>query len=166
MSYEPINEILQEEDTLDGKYLSFPLNNVMYGIEIRAVTEVIRYQEITEVPNMPIFIKGVINLRDTVIPVMDVRVRFHLPEKKYDDRTCTIVVNIDGFAMGLVVDTVEGVISIPKENVDPPIQARKDMDAQFIAGMGKIGQKVTILLDVNKLLFKEELEEIKEISNG
>ena len=152
----------EEEDTMEGKFLSFPLNNVLYGIAIRYVTEVIRFQEITSVPHMPSFVKGVINLRGRVIPVMDVRLRFLLPERAYDDRTCIVVVNMEGTSVGLIVDTVSGVVPIPKEQVEPPPRARKSNEARFISGMGKLGTRVTILLEVSKLLEEKELGQLQE----
>ncbi len=150
----------EEEDTMEGKYLSFPLDKGLYGIEIRHVTEVLRYQEITEVPHMPIFIKGVLNLRGQVIPTMDVRTRFQLSFRDYDDRTCIIVVNIKNVFVGLIVDTVTGVVSIPGNHVEPPPQLKKSPEARFISGMGKLKDKVHIIVNVNKLLYEEELAQI------
>ena len=99
----------EEEDTQQGKYLTFNLAKEDYGIEIKYVTEIIGIQRITEVPDMPDFLKGVINLRGKIIPVMDVRIRFSLPAREYDDRTCIVVVDIEGRAMGLVVDRMNEV---------------------------------------------------------
>ena len=154
----------EEEDTMEGKYLSFPLNKVIYGITIRCVTEVIRFQEITEVPRMPDFMNGVINLRGRVIPTMDIRTRFKIPHRDYDDRTCIVVVDIDNMPVGLIVDTVTGVISIEAKDVEIPAQTRQSDDNQFISGMGKSNGKITILLNVQKLLSEDELEEVEVIS--
>ena len=156
----------EDEDTLKGMFLTFPLGNEEYGVEIRHVTEIVGIQKITEVPNMPIFIKGVINLRGRVIPVMDVRLRFNLKERQYDDQTCIFVVNIDGETVGLVVDNVSEVMNIPSANIDPPPKLRRDKSSMYILGLGKVGEKVNILLDVPKLLFEEEIEKIKEAVNA
>lgn len=144
------------EDTQEGKFLTFILGEEEYGIEIRHVTEIIGIQSITEVPDMPAHVRGVINLRGKVIPVMDVRLRFGMPERPYDDRTCIVVINIDGQAVGLVVDRVSEVLDIPKDDIEPPPAVRKGEESRFIQGMGKVGEEVKILLDAHKLLYDDE----------
>lgn len=153
-----------EDDTLEGKYLTFPLGKEEYGLEIRNVTEIVGIQRITEVPDMPPFIRGVINLRGKVIPVMDVRLRFNLEPKPYDDHTCIIVVNVNGTAVGLVVDTVSEVLSIAGNLIDPPPSVKKGESSRYIQGLGKVGDGVKILLDIRQLLFDDELEQITAIS--
>ena len=148
------------EDTQEGKYLTFHLGNEDYGIEIRYVTEIIGIQKITEVPDMPAFIIGVINLRGKVIPVMDVRSRFRLPVREHDDRTCIVVVNLNDTAVGLVVDEVNEVADIPQSQIEPPPRASKSKGGHYIQGMGKIGDEVKILLDVNRLLYDEEMQQL------
>lgn len=150
--------ILDNEDTQKDKYLTFHLAGEDYGIEIRYVIEIIGIQTITDVPDMPAFIRGVINLRGKVIPVMDVRARFGLPDRGYDDRTCIIVVNIEGTEVGLVVDEVSEVADIPPANVEPAPRTGKSAGGEYIQGMGKIGKAVKILLDVHKLLYSEEMK--------
>ena len=145
----------EDEDTLLGKFLTFPLGKEEYGLEIRHVTEIVGIQKITEVPDMPQYVKGVINLRGKVIPVMDVRTRFTLAEKPYDDHTCIVVVNINDSSVGLIVDTVSEVISIPDGNIDPPPSVTKGDSSRFIKGLGKVGDTVVILLDIGQLLFEE-----------
>lgn len=147
----------EDEDTQKGKFLTFHLADEDYGIEIRYVTEIIGIQKITEVPDMPEFVKGVINLRGKVIPVMDVRMRFLLPPREYNDRTCIIVVNVNGTAVGLVVDEVSEVADIPEDQIEPPPRASRTSSSRYIQGMGKIGQDVKILLDVNHLLYDEHM---------
>jgi purine-binding chemotaxis protein CheW len=146
----------EDEDTLVGKFLTFPLGKEEYGLEIRHVTEIVGIQNITEVPDMPPYVKGVINLRGKVIPVMDVRRRFTLTEKSYDDHTCIIVVNISDSAVGLIVDTVSEVISIPDDKIDPPPSVTKGDSSRFIKGLGKVGDTVVILLDISQLLYEEK----------
>jgi len=147
------------EDTQKGKFLTFHIADEDYGIEIRYVTEIIGIQSITDVPDMPNYIKGVINLRGNVIPVMDVRQRFNLPEKAYEERTCIVVVNVDDKTVGLVVDKVNEVVDIPEGNIEPPPRTKAE-SGQYIQGMGKIDEEVKILLDVLKLLYCEDLEQM------
>ena len=146
-------EYEEDEDTQEDKFLTFVLNGEEYGIEIRHVTEIIGIQNITEVPDMPNYIKGVINLRGKVIPVMDVRLRFNLEEREYDDRTCIIVINIEEQSVGMIVDRVSEVLDIPKSDVEPPPKVKKGESSRFIKGMGKVDERVKILLDEYQLLF-------------
>ena len=150
----------EDEDTQKDKFLTFHVGNEDYGIDIRFVTEIIGIQKITEIPDMPAFIKGVINLRGQVIPVMDVRTRFNLESRDYDDRTCIMVVNVNQTSIGLVVDTVSEVIDIPESQIEPPPRTGKGTESRYIKGMGKVEEEVKILLDVNKLLFDDELESL------
>jgi len=155
------SEEVGNEDTQEGKYLTFHMGDEDYGIEIRYVTEIIGIQRITEVPDMPSFIKGVINLRGKVIPVMDVRARFNLPPREYDERTCIVVVQLNATSVGLVVDKVNEVADIPPENIEPPPRSTAGGSSEYIQGMGKMGERVKILLNVGKLLYDNELEQIE-----
>lgn len=151
-----------EEDAQKDKYLTFHLAKEDYAVEIKHVTEIIGIQRITEIPDMPDFVKGVINLRGKIIPVIDVRTRFKFESREYDDRTCIIVVNIDDVIVGLVVDEVSEVANIPENMVEPPPMAMTGGRGRYIQGMGKIGDEVKIILDVSKLLQDEEMESIKD----
>ena len=150
----------EEDDTLEGKYLTFPMGKEEYGLEIRHVTEIVGIQRITEVPDMPHFIRGVINLRGKVIPVLDVRSRFNLEPREFDDHTCIIVVNLNGTAVGLLVDTVSEVMNIPLKQIDPPPSVKKGETSRYLQGLGKVGDSVKILLDIRKLLYDQELEQV------
>ena len=152
------DDLYDDEDTMKDKYLTFHLAGEDYGLDIAYVTEIIGIQKITEVPDMPNFVKGVINLRGKVIPVMDVRLRFHLPERDYDERTCIVVVDINTTAVGLVVDQVNEVADIPEAQVEPPPRTTKGATSRFLKGMGKVDEEVRILLNVDKLLYDEEME--------
>lgn len=145
------------EDTLENMYLTFRLGREDYGIEIRHVTEIVGMQTITEVPDMPGFVKGVVNLRGQVIPVVDVRLRFHMQPRDYDERTCIIVVRIGESQVGLVVDTVNEVRSIKEDSISPPPRTAGAESAQYIQGMGKVGEEVVILLDGRRLLAEEDI---------
>ena len=159
---DPDDDLYEDEDTQKDKYLTFQLAREHYGIEIYYVTEIIGIQTITELPDMPEFIKGVINLRGKVIPVMDVRARFKLPHRDYDERTCIVVVEIKETAVGLVVDEVREVIDIPEEAVEPPPKATGRKNSNFLKGVGKVENDVKIILNISQLLFDEELEELSK----
>jgi purine-binding chemotaxis protein CheW len=146
------------EDTQKDKYLTFHLGTEDYGIEIRFVTEIIGIQKITVIPEMPGFIKGVINLRGKIIPVMDVRMRFNLEPRAYDERTCVVVVNIHDASVGLVVDTVSEVVDIPENQIESAAALNRGKTNAFIQGIGKIGDAIKIILDVNRLLYDGELK--------
>lgn len=145
------------EDTQKDKYLTFRIGDESFGFAIQYVTEIIVIHKITEVPDTPSFVRGVINLRGKVIPVIDVRHRFGLELREYDDRTCIIVVDYEETAVGLIVDTVNEVVDIPEDQIDPPPRARSGIDSSYIWGMGKIGKQVNILLNLGKVLFVEEI---------
>jgi len=156
------NFMEEEEDTQKDRYLTFRIANEEYGIEIMHVLEIIGLYKITPIPEAPEFVKGVINLRGKVIPVLDVRLRFGMESKVYDERTCTIVVKMKGITVGLIVDTINEVIQIPGKDVDEPTSFSQSAKSMFIMGMGKIGESVKILLDVDKLLHAEELESLSK----
>jgi len=152
---------MEEEDTQKGKYLTFVVGNEVYGIEIRYVTEIIGIQAITEVPELPVYIKGIINLRGKIIPVMDVRLRFNKEPKEYNDRTCVVVVDIGEISIGLIVDSVSEVLTIPDEDIVPPPQVNK-VQNRYIKAIGKVGNEVTLLLDCEKLLNDDEVAALSE----
>ncbi|MDD3119123.1 MAG: chemotaxis protein CheW [Victivallales bacterium] len=144
---------LEEEDSMRDRFLTFRVGGEDYGIEIMYVTEIVSMQKVTEVPDMPDYIRGVINLRGQVIPVMDVRTRFQLEPREYDDRTCAIVVNIASTVIGLIVDSVDEVMKIAAENISLPPAVSESRSGRFIGGMGQVGNRVTILLSIEQLLF-------------
>ena len=150
------------EDTQRDKYLTFSLGKEEYGIEIKYVREIVGLQEITEVPELPPYVKGIINLRGNIIPVLDVRTRFKKPEIEYNDRTCTIVIEVQGVAVGLIVDAVAEVLSIPERDVVAPPQLGNKYQSQFIKGIGKVEERVKLLLNCEKLLNDQELDEISK----
>lgn len=140
----------QEEETQRGKYLTFKLNDEQYGIEIKHVIEIIGIQEITSVPEMPEYLKGIINLRGQIIPVMDVRLRFGKPSREYNDRTCVIVISIQEDTVGLIVDNVSEVYAIQKEDIVPPPNLSRGN--RFIKGIYKGEDQVKLLIDCDRLL--------------
>jgi purine-binding chemotaxis protein CheW len=147
-----------EESSQASKYLLFNIDDEVYGINIAHVVEIIEMQRITEVPDMPPFVKGVINLRGRVIPVVDLRLRFGMAEREHDDRTCMIIVRIGSSSVGFIVDTVAEVQDIQDSDVEPPPQFRTSSGRdQYISGLGKVGDSVRILIDVRKLVSEDEL---------
>lgn len=145
------------EDEQKDKYLTFILGEESYGIEIRHVIEIIGMQTITHVPDVPMFIKGIINLRGSIIPVLDVRTRFNKEAIPYTDRTCIIVIQMESIQVGLIVDKVAEVIIIPHHQVVAPPSLTQQTN-RYIKGIGKIEQDVKLILDCYKLLTEEELE--------
>ena len=157
-----IDEI--QEDTQKDKYLIFSIGTQYYGIDIKYVIEIIGIEPITEVPELPNYVRGVINLRGKIIPVMDVRLKFKKEEKEYDDRTCIIVVEIECISIGLIIDRVLEVANIDENNISPPpkITSNKDNANKYIKGIGKIQNEVRLLIDCQKLLEEDEIEELKD----
>ncbi len=152
-----VQEPLQsDQDSMAGMYLTFNLAREGYGLEIRHVTEIIGIQPVTSVPDMPRHVIGVLNLRGKVIPIIDVRLRFGLPPRDYDERTCIVVVNVLDHSVGLVVDKVSEVVDISPREIEPPPATGKD-SGRYIQGMGKIDQTVKILLDVEALINDEHM---------
>lgn len=143
--------------TRAGKYLTFFLADEEYGIEIMRVREIFGMLPITIVPQTPEFVKGVINLRGKVIPVIDLRLKFKMEKKDYDKETCIIVVEVDEVHMGIVVDTVQEVLDIVNSDIEDSPHFGTQVDTEFILGMGNKDNRVTILLDVGKVISSEDL---------
>jgi len=154
------NQLSEEVTALHeraGKYLTFVLDQEEYGIEILKVREIIGIIDVTPVPQVPHYIKGVINLRGKVIPVADLRLKFGMEEKEYTEATCIIVLDVRGKLMGAVVDTVSEVLDIDGEQIEPTPDFGTMLDTDYILGMGKIGDRVKILLDIDRVLSEEDL---------
>ena len=142
-----------DRDSQADKYLLFDIGAEVYGIAIAQVTEIIEMQKITAVPDMPDFVKGVINLRGKVNPVIDLRLRFGMAEREYDARTCVIVVNVDNVSLGFIVDTVAEVHDIVEANIDPAPNFQSDKEQnRYVSGLAKIDDRVVILIDTEKIL--------------
>ncbi len=146
------------EDTLKNRYLTFPILDELYGIEIKYVTQIVGIQRITVMPEMPYFMKGIINLRGQIIPVIDMRVRFGKPEKEYDDRTCVIIINYDKLRLGLITDSVSEVMTILDSDIEP--LPNFNVTKGYIKGIGKVSNNVVLLINCEKLLSEEEKDVI------
>jgi len=157
------NDLEMEEDTQKDKFLTFSMGRESYGIEIQYVTEIIGIQAITEVPELPSYVKGIINLRGKIVPVMDVRLRFKKEPREYNDRTCVIVIDIGDLSIGLIVDSVSEVLTIPEQDIEEPPQMNKGLNNRYIKNIGKVGNDIKLLLDCEKLLTDDELENLNEV---
>lgn len=144
-----------------GKYLTFALADEEYGLEILKVREIINMMEITAVPRTPRHVKGVINLRGKVIPVVDLRMRVGMAEADRSDETCIIVVSIGEVEMGIIVDRVSEVLDIAGEDIADAPSFGAQVNTDYIIGMGKINDRVTILLDISKLLSSSDMSELE-----
>jgi purine-binding chemotaxis protein CheW len=153
-----------EEDTQKGKYLTFTVGSEVYGLEIQYITEIIGIQKITQMPELPEYMKGIINLRGKIIPVMDMRIRFKKEPREYNDRTCVIVVEIKGLSVGLIIDSVSEVISIPDQNIVKPPQINNEIGNRYIKGIGKVVNEVKLLIDCEKLFTSYELDDLNEFT--
>lgn len=153
----------QGTKSLEGKYLTFHLADEEYGIEILKVIEIIGMIDITYVPRTPEFVKGVINLRGKVIPVVDLRLKFGLPEAEHTKETCVVVVDIDGSLMGIIVDAVSEVLDIAGADIEPAPGFGSKLDTSFILGMGKTSGRVSILLDIARIMSTDELTLVEQL---
>jgi purine-binding chemotaxis protein CheW len=143
----------------DGnQYLTFALGQEQYGVEILKVQEIKGYTPATPVPNTPDYIKGVMNLRGTIIPVVDLRTKLALPETEYNQFTVIIVVTVSTKVVGLIVDAVSDVLNIQHADIQSPPEFGSAIDVRFIDGMAKAAEKIVMLLDINKVLNEECLE--------
>jgi purine-binding chemotaxis protein CheW len=153
-----------------GKYLTFNLGKEVYGIEILKVQEIIGMMQVTRVPRTPAFVRGVVNLRGKVIPVIDLRLKFGLETKEDNDRTCIIVVQVGlgggSVIMGLIVDEVSEVLNVLADQIEAAPSFGSKVDTDFILGMGKVAQKVVMLLDVDKVLASDELASVQTMKNS
>lgn len=155
-----------QEQGEGGKFLTFQLKDEEYGLEILKVREIMGIMDITTVPQTPPYVKGVINLRGQVIPVIDLRLKFGMEEGQYDKRTCIVVVNVDGLQMGIVVDTVSEVMDIESEAIEATPSFGTKLNTDYILGMGKVQGAVKILLDIGEVLNSEEMVMMEEIANA
>jgi len=161
-------QAIQAASMKTGKFLTFTLEDEEYGIGILEVKEIIGMMPVTSVPRTPDFVKGVVNLRGKVIPVIDLRLKFSMDSIPYTDRTCIIVVEIDSddttVLIGILVDAVSEVLNIGREDIEDPPQFGTSLDTDYILGMAKMEGGVKILLDINKILSQEEVVKLDNVS--
>ena len=158
-----------DEDTQKDKYLTFTLGEELYGIDIRAVIEIIGIMPITKVPEVPAYVQGIINLRGKIIPVVDMRLRFGQEYRPYSDRTCVIIISVNDGLIGLSIDGVSEVLTIPENSIVPPPEL-KSVRNRYVKNIGKLSEeKVVLLLDWKKLFSTEDealLENMNDDSEG
>ena len=149
-----------EHDTQKGKYMTFKSGNEYFGLKIQYVNEIIQFQTITAIPETEEYIKGLVNLRGKMIPVIDVRLRFEEEPFEYNDRTCIIVISVKSKLIGLIVEKIAEVVEIREENILPPpaIGRAEKAHNKYVYGIGKVGDSVKLLLDPVKLLNHDDLE--------
>ena len=163
---DPTNHLPKERE---GKYLTFMLAEEDYGLEILKVREIIGMMDITAIPQTPGYIKGVINLRGRVIPVIDLRLKFNLPPMDYGERTCIIVVDVAGadgpVQMGVVVDAVSEVMHVSNEEIEPSPSFGAGLTTSYILGIAKARDQIKILLDIDQVLTVEELAGMEQMGS-
>ncbi len=159
----------QEPVATSQQYLTFVLGGEMFAIRILNIKEIIEYGRLTTVPMMPSFIRGVINLRGSVVPVIDLAARFGGTASRASRRTCNVIIEVDAAAgrqdVGIVVDSVSEVLEIPQGDIEPPPAFGTNMRVDFFSGMGKVGDGFVILLDLDKVLSVDELAMLVDLSD-
>lgn len=150
--------VANQSDT--EQFVTFSLADEEYGVDIMKVQEIIGYQGFTKIPNLPSFIKGVLNLRGTVVPVIDLRAKFSLEEKEYNKFTVIIVLTVLGRIMGMIVDSISDVVTFDDKEIEATPNFGPKIQTKFIIGMGKKEEKFVILLDIDKVMSEQDLEAI------
>jgi len=159
-----LNDEEMEEDTQKGKYMVFKTDGEFYGLELKCVNEIIGIQPITEIPEVEDYIRGLINLRGKIIPVIDVRIRFKQKPYEYTDRTCIIVVNVKDIIVGLIVEKIVDVVSIDDTEIEPPPSiSTSNGKNKYVFALGKSKENVILLLDPEKLLGTADYDMMEEI---
>jgi purine-binding chemotaxis protein CheW len=158
-------DIMLEPKDLEGKYLTFNLMEEYYGVSVDWILQIIAIPDITKIPNTPFFVKGVINLRGKIIPVIDLRLKFNLPEQEYNDRTSIVIIKIKTekgeIFIGTIVDKVIEVLDINETEIERAPTFGVDLNTQFISGMAKVKQKVVTLLNISKILRDVDLSHLQ-----
>lgn len=147
----------------DEKIIVFQLKDEEFGVPVQQVGSIERMQHITRVPSTPEFVKGVINLRGVVTPIIDLRTRFDLESKDYDESTRIIIVHYNEIEVGLIVDSANDVIDIPRDSIEPPPEVVGTVEAEYIHGVAKLDKRLLILLDLQKVFSSDEVKELKTI---
>lgn len=163
MSNEIDEELLEQEDdsARQNMFMTFKCGKESFGIEIKYVEEIIQFQAITPVPEVESYIKGLINLRGKIVPVIDVRMRFGQEPLPYTDRTCIIVITVKNVTVGLIIESIAKVVTIDSGNIlPPPTLSHGAEQNKYVYGIGKIGDEVKLLLNPEKLICEVDMEEL------
>ena len=156
--------VATKKEVTEGKFLTFILGSEVYGIEILKVREIIKLMDITAVPRTPDYLKGVINLRGKVIPIVDLRSKFSMPEIEHTQETCIIVAEVNQTSIGIIVDSVSEVSNINSEEIEESPHLGQNIDTDFILGLGKTKERIVILLDIELVLSSEDLETVGQLA--
>jgi purine-binding chemotaxis protein CheW len=159
------DEGLENRKSTGGKFLTFFLAGEEYGIEILSVHEIIGILPITSVPGTPGYICGIVNLRGKIIPIVNLRSKFGMESKAQTSETCIIVVNVQGVEVGIVVDRVSEVINIGAADIEPPPSFGRDVNTDFILGIGKSALKVKILLNIDRVLSADQIVQLQKVAD-
>jgi len=154
-------QTVKTDDASNRQYVTFSIKDELYGIDVRRAQEVMNIPQITKVPNTMPFMKGVIDLRGKIIPLIDMRIKFKIEEKAYDHNTVIIIIDVKKVICGIIVDAVSDVINMSLNEVQHTPHFAAEFDKDTVFGIGKIGERLVIVLDVDKLLTDEELLLIK-----
>jgi purine-binding chemotaxis protein CheW len=156
----------EEKITKMQQLVSFTLANEEFGVDIIKVQEIMRVQEITKVPQMPDYVEGVINLRGNVIPIMDLRKKFGLEVKERDNQTRIIVVNVQNRIVGFIVDAVQQVLRLSEDQIEPPPEVGTSINREYLKGVGKLDDRLLILLSLDSLLTMDDHNEMDKAINS
>ncbi len=151
------DETVPPPASASGEYLTFALGEQLYGVDILKVQEIRGYDGVTRIPNTPDHIKGVINLRGTIVPVLDLRIKFRLGDASYDSFTVMIILNLADRVVGAVVDSVSDVIHLTADQVRSPPRLGSGVDARYLVGVGVVEKHMVLLIDIERLLGSDEL---------
>jgi purine-binding chemotaxis protein CheW len=153
-----------DNDIAGREFLAFKLGKEEYGIDILKVQEIRGYETVTRVANAPDFIKGVVNLRGIIVPIVDMRIKFRLGEPTYDQFTVVIILNIGGRVVGMVVDSVSDVTTLKQEQIKPAPEMGTALNSDYLIGLGTLDQRMLILVDIDKLMSSTEMGLIEKIA--
>ncbi|MFT5590668.1 MAG: purine-binding chemotaxis protein CheW [Bradyrhizobium sp.] len=151
-------------DIAGNEFLAFTLGKEEYGIDILKVQEIRGYEAVTRIANAPEFVKGVVNLRGIIVPIVDMRIKFNLGEPTYDQFTVVIILNISGRVMGMVVDSVSDVITLSAEQIKPAPEMGTAFNTDYLIGLGTLDERMLILIDIDKLMSSSEMGLIEKIA--
>ncbi|MCW5298419.1 MULTISPECIES: chemotaxis protein CheW [Herbaspirillum] len=154
----------EKSDSAGNEFLAFTLGKEEYGIDILKVQEIRGYEAVTRIANSPEFIKGVVNLRGIIVPIVDMRIKFQLGEPTYDQFTVVIILNISGRVVGMVVDSVSDVITLSPEQIKPAPEMGTTFDSDYLIGLGTLDERMLILVDIDKLMSSADMGLIEKLA--
>lgn len=154
----------KQVNAVAGEYLTFVLSQEEYGIEILKVQEIRGYDAVTKIANTPSFIKGVVNLRGRIVPIVDLRIKFNLEKREYDEFTVVIILNLHGRVVGIVVDGVSDVMELQADRIREVPDLVSNIDTQYILGLGSVEERMLILVDIEKLMNSQEMDLINTVA--